>query len=103
MSVFVWIFWRLGWARPGVVGVDGWRRLILRLWWRRPHRPPAEDQEEVRELAPKRTVHWSPADGFPLCGASVREWWTFDIEYSTCAACQERGRALFLQNEVNLR
>jgi hypothetical protein len=33
MNSFAWRFWRLGCAREGATSIQGWRRVIGRLWW----------------------------------------------------------------------
>lgn len=107
MSAFSFRLWRLGWARRGVVRVAGWRLLFWRIWWRlpKPADPAAWESltEEVKALNPKQTVHWSPVDGLPICGASKKEHWTFEFEYATCIACREHGEMMLLQHQTNTR
>ena len=106
MTCWRWRLWRFAWARCSYDVVGGARRLWWRLWWlRKEEASPASSRlaQEILVLA-KRPMHWCPDDsGYPLCGATRRELWTREFEFTTCEECKKDGSPLMLQWTVSNR
>ena len=99
--------WRFAWARTHYEAIGGWRRLWWRLWWRRPVPvlPPAPTVLLVPPIhKPPKILHLVMApENVPVCGASIREPWTEEIQFATCPACKEAADARWLQWRVSTR
>ncbi len=97
--------WRLGWARGAFGAIVGWRHLFWRLWWRLPEmRPLPRTIDERLPLAPPPILHLVvEPEHRPLCGVSIREPWTIELEAATCPACRHEGERLYLEWWVSTR
>jgi hypothetical protein len=42
-------------------------------------------------------------NGYPLCGASIREKWTQEYEFATCPECRELGERALTSYWINTR
>jgi len=104
-----WLFhiWRLAWARTRYDAIGGWRRLWWRLWWRLPVPvlPPAPVVLLVPPThKPPKILHLvMHPENVPVCGASIREPWTEELEFATCPACKEAADGRWLQWRVSTR
>ena len=104
-----WLFhiWRFAWARTHYEAIGGWRRLWWRLWWRLPVPvlPPAPVVLLVPPThKPPKILHLvMHPENVPVCGASIREPWTEELEFATCPACKEAADARWLQWRVSTR
>ena len=104
-----WLFhiWRFAWARTHYEAIGGWRRLWWRLWWRLPVPvlPPAPVVLLVPPThKPPKILHLVMApENVPVCGASIREPWTEELEFATCPACKEAADGRWLQWRVSTR
>ena len=104
-----WLFhiWRFAWARTHYEAIGGWRRLWWRLWWRLPIPvlPPAPVVLLVPPThKPPKILHLvMHPENVPVCGASIREPWTEELEFATCPACKEAADARWLQWRVSTR
>lgn len=96
---------RLAWARSRYEAIGGWRRLWLRLWWRTgaPSLPSVPRTPLPSLLArPSGVMHFA-VNGYPLCGASIREKWTQEYEFATCPECRELGERALTSYWINTR
>lgn len=105
MNLFLMRFWRLAWARHAVPAIGGWRHLFWRLWWRLPVEPPEQQHPvELLPLAAPAVLHLVvEPEHRPLCGVSIREPWTIEIDATTCPECRKEGEAMMVQWLTNNR
>ena len=92
----------LAFARTRYDAIGNWRRLWWRLWWRTVRPPKKPRPKPAAPPAPLGPMHWSP-DGWPYCGASVRERWTVELDFATCPVCLEEGGIAMLRYHLNTR
>ena len=111
VRLWLWRVGRLAFARAHYPSIGGWRRLWWRLWWRVGSEPVLESAQVYRTeagLLPgkpgHKTLHWVNGEGEPpICGASRREPWTIEYEFSTCAECKNEGEPLMIKHRMNTR
>jgi hypothetical protein len=90
---------RLAFARCHYQAITGWRRLWWRFWWRS-NAPvlvkmvliPTPKVERPLFMPPKGPIHFVTGQGsYPICGASLRDAWAFNLEAVTCEVCKLDG------------
>ena len=107
MTLWRWRIWKLAWARENYQAIGGWVRLWWKFWWRLPVPvlPPGPVVLLVPPVyKPPKILHLvMHPENVPVCGASIREPWTEELEFTTCPACKEAADGRWLQWRVSTR